>query len=160
MSTTSPIATIAQVANLMVLGLLAGAMFGIWRGYDPAAYSAATFLEVHQGAVRGLNFLLPAMGAAGILLAIGLGVRSRRHRRVVLGYAAVAVLAVAAGIVTRTVNQPINDLVMTWTPDAVPADWTGLRDRWWTWHIVRLALSIAAEVVLILTVFADRSRVH
>ena len=57
-----------QVLAVMLISLIAGTVFGIWRGYNPAGYSASTFIEMHQGAVRGLNVLLPLMGLATLLI--------------------------------------------------------------------------------------------
>src|SRR5687768_5208033 len=107
--------TAAQVLALLLVGLVAGSMFGIWRGYDIAAYSPATFVEVHQGAVRGLNTLLPAMAAVGLSLAMLLAVLGR-NRPAVLGlYLATALAIIVGGVITRFLNQPINDQIMGWT---------------------------------------------
>ena len=64
------LSTIGQALSLLLVGLLAGSMYGIWFGYDVTRYSPATFVEVHQGAVRGLNTLLPLMGLAAIVLLV------------------------------------------------------------------------------------------
>lgn len=148
--------TLLQASALLVLGLLAGSMFGIWRGYDPAAYSAATFLEVHQGAVRGLNTLLPAMGLAAIVLTVALALLARQRFPVLGLYALAAAGMVAAGLITRLANQPINDVVMGWQPGEMPENWTALRDTWWTWHLLRLSATGAALLLLIVAVFLDR----
>ena len=148
--------TTAQVLALLLVGLLAGSMFGIWRGYDIAAYTPATFVEVHQGAVRGLNILLPAMAAAAIALVVLLAVLGRARPAVLGLYLATALAIIAGGIITRFLNQPINEQIMGWTPAAIPADWTTLRNSWWTWHLVRLAATVIAELLLIAAVFADR----
>jgi len=50
---TNAFLTSSQILALLLVGLVAGSMFGIWRGYDVTSYSAQTFVEVHQGAVRG-----------------------------------------------------------------------------------------------------------
>lgn len=63
---------ILQLLAALVFAMVAGSVFGIWQGYDPTTYTAATFLEVHQGAVRGLNTLLPAMAFISILLTVSL----------------------------------------------------------------------------------------
>src|SRR5207253_4336103 len=57
-------------ANLVLAGLLAGTMFGIWLGYDPRNLSAAAFVEQHQNAVRALNITMPVLGAICIALTI------------------------------------------------------------------------------------------
>jgi hypothetical protein len=148
--------TAAQVLALVLLGLVAGSMFGIWRGYDITTYSAGTFVDVHQGAVRGLNALLPAMALAALGLVIMLAIIARSRPAVLGLYLAAAIAIVAGGIITRLLNQPINDQVMAWTPTTVPSDWVGLRDSWWTWHQVRLAVTLGAQLLLLAAVFADR----
>lgn len=148
--------TFAQVAALLLISLVAGSMFGIWRGYDPALYAPATFVEAHQGAVRGLNTLLPVMAIAALVLVVVLAVLARSKPMTLALYVAAALAIVIGGLITRFANQPINDLVMTWTPASLPENWTELRDSWWGWHLVRFAATLAAELVLIAAVFADR----
>ncbi len=154
MSATLP--TVAQVLALLLVGIVAGSMFGIWRGYDITAYAPATFVEVHQGTVRGLNTVLPAMAAASLVLMVALALFGR-DRPAVLGlYLAAALAIVFAGIITRFVNQPINEQILTWTSASMPSDWIALRDRWWNWHLVRLATTFGAQLLLIAAVFVDR----
>lgn len=148
--------TAAQALALLLVGLVAGSMFGIWRGYDVTTYAPATFIEVHQGAVRGLNILLPAMAAAALVLVMLLAVVGRTRPTVMGLYLATAVAIIAGGIITRFFNQPINDQIMAWTPAPLPHDWTTLRDSWWTWHLARLTATLGAELLLIAAVFADR----
>jgi hypothetical protein len=148
--------TVAQVAALVLISLVAGSMFGIWRGYDPALYSPGTFVEVHQEAVRGLNVLLPAIAIAALVLTIVLAILGRSKPTALWLYVAAAVAIAIGGAITRLANQPINDLVMAWTPTALPENWTALRDSWWTWHLARLAATVGAELLLIAAVFADR----
>lgn len=152
----SAIKTFAQSVALVMLGLVVGSMFGIWRGYDPAGYSAETFLEVHQGAVRGLNLLLPLLGALTIVIIGGLAVAARRRPPVLALYLLAAVLVAVGGIVTRFGNQPINDVVMSWLPNDIPSDWSSLRDDWWHWHLIRLAATFVANILLINAVLRDR----
>jgi len=150
------LSTIARVALLVLVGLLAGSMFGIARGYDFASYTPATYLEVHQVSVRGLNVLLPALGLAAIVLSIGLAVSVRRERRSMIGFIVAAVLIAVAGLVTRLGNQPINDLVMGWTATTLPAGWEAIRDSWRQFHLVRLVLTLVAQVTLIVTMLGER----
>jgi len=151
------LATTAQIASLLLISLVAGSMFGIWRGYDITGYSPAAFVEVHQGTVRGLNTLLPAMAIASLVLVVILAVLAR-SRPVALGlYIVAALCIVIGGAITRFANQPINDQVMGWTATALPADWTALRDNWWSWHLGRLGATLLAELALIAAIFVDRS---
>ena len=133
-----------QLMAILLIALIAGSTFGIWQGYDPALYSPGTFVEVHQGAVRGLNTLLPMMGFATIVLTLVLTLRSDRHTAVRGLYWTTLALLILAGLITRLANQTINAMVMTWTADAMPGNWTEIRDSWWFWHTVRTLVSIAA----------------
>ena len=152
----STLISFLQALALLVLSLVVGAMFGVWRGFNPASFSPATFVEVQQGAIRGLNDLLPAMGAISIVTVLLLAFFGRGRPIVLSLYLAAAAAMIVAGLVTRFGNQPINAMVMSWSK-LPPAGWETLRDSWWSWHLVRLTAGIVAELLLITGVFADRS---
>ncbi|UVC10140.1 DUF1772 domain-containing protein [Rhizobium sp. TH2] len=148
--------TLIQALSLMLVSLVAGAMFGIWRGYQIADYSPATFVEVHNGAVRNLNALLPAMAMACLALVLVLAVLSRHRVAPLSLYLLAAASIVVGGLITRLINQPINAQVMTWTASSLPSGWADIRDAWWIWHQRRLAATLAAEMLLIAAIFIDR----
>ena len=146
-----------QLTAILLISLVMGTVFGVWRGYNPAVLSASTFVEMQQGAIRGLNLLLPALGLACLLATAALAALSR-NRPAVLGLYLTALAAIAiAGLVTRFGNQPINAQIMHWSAAALPNDWANIRDKWWTLHLVRLCASFAGEVLLIAAIFADRA---
>lgn len=147
--------SLLQAAALLAVSLVLGTMFGIWRGYNPAGFSPETFIEMHQSAVRGLNILLPAIAWAGILATLALGLLSRNRPRVRWPYLLAAAGLVIGGLITALGNQPINAVVMTWNV-VPPPDWTELRDRWWTLHLMRLAVSLVAWGFLVTAIFRDR----
>jgi uncharacterized membrane protein len=68
------------------------------------------------------------------------------------------VCLVAAALVTRFGNQPINAIVMTWNPQSPPAEWTQLRDTWWRWHTVRASAGIVGLGLTLLAVLGARRR--
>jgi len=143
---------ILQVGSLVVTSLLVGSMFGVWRGFNPATFSAETFMEVQQVAIHGLNDLLPIMGLVSVVLTLVLAFLARRGgTRLLYGGAAAALIV--AGAVTRLYNQPINDIVMSWS-GTPPEGWQALRDSWWSWHMVRLAAAFVGELFLINAVLA------
>ncbi|MCA8867373.1 MAG: DUF1772 domain-containing protein [Rhodobacteraceae bacterium] len=145
-----------QFAASLILAMVAGSTFGIWRGYNPTTYSAATFVEMHQGAVGGLNVLLPGMALAAMLCTIALAWLAYGRGPAFQLYAGALVFMVAAGIVTRFLNQPINAIVMTWTVETLPANWAQIRDTWWTWHLVRTGTSVLAMAFLLAAVIVNK----
>ena len=149
--------TVVQVLALLLISLVAGSMFGIWRGYPIAEYSPATLLEVHKAAIRGLNTLLPAMAVGCLILVLIFAFANRSRPACLSVYLATAAAIVVGGLITRLVNQPINEQVMTWTITTLPHDWVEIRDRWWAWHQVRLSTTIIAQLLLISAIFVDRS---
>lgn len=144
-----------QFLAAFIFALVAGSVFGIWRGYDPSAFTEVAFVEMHQGAVRGLNVLLPALGFASIVLTLVLVV-ARWKTQLFWLYLAALLLMVAAGVTTRFFNQPINAVVMGWTVEALPADWSALRAQWWDWHLWRTGFSMCALALLLAAIVLDR----
>lgn len=149
-------AGVIRFVLLLVLALLVGAMFGILAGYDPRSLSASAFVEQHQNAVRGLNVLLPVMGAVCILLTLALAVMAKDDTRARYLLAASAVCLIAAGLITRFGNQPINAIVMTWSPRTPPASWMELRDTWWQWHVARTFAGIAGLALTLSAVLGSK----
>ena len=147
---------ILRFALLLILSLIVGTMFGIWIGYDPASLSATAYVEQQQNAIRALNTLLPVLGALCILLTAVLAFLSKGDTRSRSLLVAAAICLIGVAFVTRFENQPINAVVMTWSPQAPPANWMQLRDAWWHWHIVRSVTGIAGLSLVLLSVLGSR----
>lgn len=144
-----------RCALLLLLAALVGTMFGVWVGFDPSYLSARAYIEQQQNAIRSLNALLPLIGLLSIVLVGILAFRSVRPRVRYLLVAA-AICLIVAGLITRFGNQPINALVLHWTPDAPPPDWSTWRDRWWHLHQIRTVFGVAAYVLVVLSMLAKR----
>lgn len=140
---------LVRLANVFLVGLVAGAVFGIWLGYDPASLSASAYIEQQQHAILALNVVIPVLGALCIMLTLAHAFLVRATRAtfslLVLG----AALFVVAGLVTRFGNQPVNAVVMTWDASAPPSGWEQARDQWWTWHVARTVASLAGFICVI-----------
>lgn len=144
-----------RFALLLLLAVLVGTMFGIWLGFDPSYLSAGAYIEQQQNLVRSLNALLPLVGLLCIALALVLAFRSPLPRVRYLLVTAAACLIAAASI-TRLGNQPIDALLLHWTPDAPPRDWVTWRDRWWRLHEIRTVLGVAAYMLVVLSMLGKR----
>ncbi len=156
MTFPTPLLLLLQAAALLLSGLVAGSVFGLWAGFNLTLYTPAAFLEAHQGAVRGLNVLLPVLGGLCLALAVILAVSARGRPAAPGLHVGAAVAFAIAGLVTRLVNQPINGQVMTWTLASLPADWEAIRATWWSGHVARLAASVLGQLALIAAVLVQR----
>lgn len=131
-----------RFANVLLTGLVAGTVFGIWLGYNPSDLSPAGYVEQQQSAIRALNVTMPVLGAICIVLTIAHALLVRSNRKAFYVLSLGAVFLIVAGLVTRFGNQPINAVVMTWSASAPPSGWVEARDQWWTWHVVRTVAAV------------------
>lgn len=138
------LSTTVRFISLLLTSLLVGTMFGIWLGFNPAALTATAYIEMQQNAIRALNVSLPVLGFVCILLTVVLAVLTKNDKRGRYLLVAAVICLVTAGLITRFANQPINAVVMTWSPQAPAADWMELRDTWWNWHVLRTAAGVGA----------------
>lgn len=139
---------IVRFANLVFAALIAGGMFVIWAGYDPAALSPRAYVEQQQNAIRALNVLLPVLGSIAVLLTLVSAILQRKDRKAFVLLIVAAAFLVVSGLITRFGNQPINAIVMTWDIARPPANWTELRDQWWGFHRLRTISGILALILI------------
>lgn len=65
--------------------------------------------------------------------------------------ATIALVALVAEILfTLKGNLPINDIINSWSPEHVPADWTTFRDKWFTIFQYRQIASISGFISLVI----------
>jgi uncharacterized membrane protein len=140
--------SLVRLANIVFAALVAGGMFVIWAGYDPATLSPSTYVEQQQNAIRGLNVLMPVLGAITVLLTLVCAFLQRRNRKAFVLLIVAAAFLILGGLVTHFGNQPINAIVMTWDMARPPANWTELRDQWWGFHRLRTISGLIALVLI------------
>lgn len=148
--------TLIRFLNVLLAGLIAGTLFGIWLGYNPRALSPSAYIEQQQNAIRALNVLMPILGAICVVITLIHAYLVRSNRSNLYLLIAAAALFVLAGVVTRFGNQPINAVVIGWQASAPPSMWESARDRWWQWHIVRTIAMIAGFSCVIRATMASR----
>lgn len=153
-------ASAIRFVGLLLIALLVGTMFGLWIGFDPASLSSVAYVELMQGLIRALNVPLPLLGFVCIVLTVLLALLTRSDRRGRNLLIAAVLCLVTAALVTRFGNQPINAVVMTWTPQSPDANWTELRDAWWRWHVVRTLAGVLALALALLAAVGRRDAVR
>ncbi len=149
--------TFIGFVDLLLGALLAGAMFGVWLSFNPAGMPPTAYVLQQQHGIRTLHPPMPILGALTIaltLISAGLAMADPVRFAMLL---AAAVCYIVAGLITRFVNQPINCVVMTWSPQAPPANWIQYRQKWWRWHSVRTSAAICGLCLLITAAIAPGS---
>lgn len=137
---------------LLTTGLAAGGALCIVFLDRMLGSSGAFYTEYKQLSVRALTLPLPALGIVGtVCAAVFAYYLAQRDAtlsfRLTLG---AVLLGVAAGVITRAGHFPINDQIMTWSPDAPPATWMATQARWSALHLARTAVSTCGFALLLL----------
>ncbi len=135
---------IIRFINMVMAGLIAGSLFGIWLGYNPKSLSVSTYVEQQQGAIKSLNTIMPLLGLITIILTLISAFLQKDNRTIFIFLIVATIFLVISGLVTKFGNQPINKIVMTWNKAEVPGNWTELRDKWWSFHILRTLTAVVA----------------
>lgn len=132
----------------MLAAILAGVSLGIWIGFNPQGLSPSTYVEQQQNMLHGLRVLMVVLVVAATIITLTLAFLERRNNLVFIGLLAAAGLFIACILITRFGNKPIDDIVLTWNSASLPANWTDLRDQWWTLHIWRAIVELAALLIV------------
>jgi uncharacterized membrane protein len=135
--------------NLALAAIIVGVMLVIWFAFNPSQLSAAAYIERQQTFIRLLNVSMPVIGALTILLTFVVAYLRRANRAAASVLVVAAFLFIGCGLITRFCNQPINALVVTWSPQSPPQNWEQYRDEWWRWHIARSVLGVVALGLLV-----------
>jgi hypothetical protein len=145
------IPVIVRFINVILAALLAGVSFGIWMGFDPSVLSPAAFLEQQQNMVDSLQGLMIALVFLATAVTGFSAYMQRTNKPEFFALLLAAGFFIACILITRFGNKPIDDVVLRWTMDTMPNDWTGLRDRWWTLHIARTITELIALCLVVWT---------
>src|ERR1035437_3931658 len=131
--------SIIRFLNIILVGLLAGTSFGIWIGLNPMTYSVSTYIEQQQHLVNSLNTLIISLVSAYF---------QRQNKSVFIALLIAAAFLASCIFISRFGNLPIQKEILTWNVGYVPSNWTILRDKWWSFHILRTIAELSAFVLI------------
>jgi uncharacterized membrane protein len=151
---------IVRVIAIVCTGLAAGVFLGHRAGVSFARphLSPSGFVQLQQLIHVHFKRMMPILMIAAVVASLTWIIMLRtRWPTVEFWFVTLAAMAmVCAAALTRAVNIPINNQLMTWSIDAPPVD---LAERWGPWesvHSIRTVLAIVAFAfqVVALSVFA------
>jgi hypothetical protein len=144
--------TILWFINIFLAAILAGVSFGIWIGFNPMNLSSSVYVEQQQNMLHSLRTLMILLVVIVTLVTLVSAYIQRNNASLMVALLLAAAFFIACITITRFGIKPIDDKVLNWTVSSIPADWTTLRDKWWTLHIMRTIAELAALVILVWTV--------
>lgn len=136
--------TAIRFLNIILVALLAGTSFGIWMGLNPMDYSTSTYIEQQQHLVVALQTLLVSLVIMATLVTVASAFLQRKDKATFVALLLAALCLFLCIIITRFGNLPIQTEMLTWHANSPPEDWTMLRDKWWSFHIMRTIAELIA----------------
>jgi len=139
--------------QVVFVGLIAGILLGDRMGatFARPELPVSSFVLFQQIVHRNFVIMMPILLVGSILFGLVWLLLSRRAPRraefwmVLIGTAAV----VSIFIMTRMVNVPINDQLMTWNVDSPPENVRAVWAAWERTHTARTVVSIGAFLILV-----------
>ena len=141
-------ATIIRFLNIVLVALLAGTSFGIWVGFNPANYSASTYIEQQQNLVASLNTSMVALVIIATIVTIASAFLQRQNKMAFFALLTAAFFLALCIVISRLGNLPIQTEMLSWNLISPPDTWTEMRDKWWSFHIMRTVAELIALVII------------
>lgn len=153
------ITSITRFANIILVALLAGTSFGIWIGFNPVNYSAATYLEQQQHLILSLNTLMVLLVIVATAVTIASAILQRQNKTICITLIFASLFLASCIFISRFGNLPIQMEMLKWNVNSMPGNWAILRDKWWNFHVMRTVVELIALALVAWTnVLSNRQK--
>lgn len=143
--------SILIVVSIVLVSLVVGVYWGPWIALTRtiATFEPAVLLPLVRRLSANLAPVMTLLMPLALLSTIAVVVVAVFGQPATLILAGIAfVLLALTLVVTMTVEVPIVKTIETWTVDTLPADWQERRDRWVSFHLLRVVPGVAALALL------------
>jgi uncharacterized membrane protein len=142
--------TTLAVVTATVFGVMVGVEFAVAVFVNPMLrrLPAGSSLQARADGGRVLGRVMPFWYFGSLLLTAWLAAATWGGLAGVAAVAAAALLAVSV-VMSIALLVPINNRSATWTADDHPADWREQHQRWDRLHYARVAVIVAAFVLML-----------
>jgi uncharacterized membrane protein len=143
--------SILIVVSIVLVSLVVGVYWGPWIALTRtiATFEPAVLLPLVRRLSANLAPVMTLLMPLALLSTIAVVVVAAFGQPATLILAGIAfVLLALTLVVTMTVEVPIVKTIETWTVDTLPADWQERRDRWVSFHLLRVVPGVAALALL------------
>ena len=141
-----------ELISIVFSALTVGMFHGPWIALSRSmkTFAPEFFLEIVDRMNRNMAPVMTVLMPGTMLSIIPVILFSYRQRPTVFYLSTVALLLfLVALLVTVVIEVPIVQQIVTWTPSTLPGNWQQLRDRWMTFHVVRVITGMASLICLL-----------
>lgn len=141
------------VAGIVLVGLVVGVYWGPWIALTRtiATFEPAVLLPLVARLSANLAPVMTVLMPLALLVVaavVAVAVAAFGHPvTLILGAVAFVLLALTL-VVTMAVEVPIVKTIESWTVDTLPPDWRARRDRWVSFHLLRVIPGVVALALL------------
>ena len=137
-----------EVVTIVIVGVMVGVEFAVAFVLNPILHALPED-SGQQGRAHGgrmLGAVMPVWYISSLVLVVAWAIAVRDHRGLVVVAGALLLLSVVMSVLLLV---PINNRSKTWDAGNRPADWKQQVERWERLHYVRVAVIVAALVLLV-----------
>jgi uncharacterized membrane protein len=141
-----------ELISIVLSALVAGMFFGPWAALTRSmnTFGTEVYLAIGHRLIKNVAPVMTVLMPVALLsilpvLFFSYGMQPRTFYMASSGFALFAI----ALFVTLLVEAPISRQVKMWTPTTLPGNWQQLRDRWGSFHVVRVVASITGLGLLV-----------
>jgi len=141
-----------EVVNIVLSALVAGVFWGPWVGLTRsiATFDRPVFVAIGHRMNLNLAPLMTVLMPVALASTVPTLVLSYGGRPATFAWTMAGLgLFVVALVVTVRVEVPIATKIKSWATSTPPEDWQRLRDRWASFHVVRVVTGIAGLAALV-----------
>ena len=106
-------------------------------------------MEQQQHLVRSLHTLMVSMVIVSTLLTLTSAFLQRQNKPAFYALMLAGTLLASCIIISRFGNLPLQTEMLRWSVNFTPDNWTVLRDEWWSFHLLRVAVELVALVIVV-----------
>ena len=141
-----------EIAAIVVAGTLTGCELAVAVFVHPqiSRLEDAVHVRAAQALAKPLGAVMPFWYVFTLLLALAVAfVALAAHSMPRCLALASAVIMALMCVYSVLLPVPINNQVVRWQPDSLPANWRDLRKRWDLLHAIRVVFLVLALILLV-----------
>ena len=141
---------ILELINILFAAMVGGMYWGPWLALTRSLqeFRPSVFLAVVNRLNQNLASLMTVLSPLSLLTAIPVLALSYNSGQMLTFWFTIAGLLffLLALIVTVAIEVPIVKQIVTWTETTLPSNWKALRDKWGSFHVVRVGAGLAGLI--------------